>query len=61
LILKEKSGQRPPEVARLSSFFLYPCNANGETDFAQFPIVQKTVVPYETYTWCMFRKGQLFI
>jgi len=37
--LNIKSGQRPPEVARLSEFFLYRNNANGEAVFEQFPIV----------------------
>jgi hypothetical protein len=38
----QKIGQRPLEVTLLSPFFLYPCNANGEADFAQFPMQQKS-------------------
>ena len=41
-IRKLSCGQRPLEVARLSKFGLYLNNANGEVDFAQFPMERKS-------------------
>jgi len=35
----QKSGESPLMVARLSKFYLYLNNANGEAVFEQFPIV----------------------
>ena len=41
IIFLQKSGQRPPEVARLSPFRSHYGHTNGEVKFEQFPIMKR--------------------